>query len=115
MSCMATTTHTMVVELSHEVVVSRGNDIFLSSCSLLHIIKNPIWRPMRLLTCTNVLALVLHEANIVPPQKKRLCSYKIKGKKTQNAGEMPPKQVRKNSRPQPSLGTRERNRGKCLL
>jgi hypothetical protein len=41
MNCLATTTHTMVVELSHEVVisfnevvVSRGNNLFLSPCSL---------------------------------------------------------------------------------
>jgi hypothetical protein len=37
----------------HEVVISRGNDLFLSLLSLLHIIKNPMWccmgRHMRLL------------------------------------------------------------------
>jgi hypothetical protein len=31
----------------HEVVVSRGNDLFLSLLSLLHIIKNPMWHCMR--------------------------------------------------------------------
>jgi hypothetical protein len=49
--------------LVHEVVVSRGNDLFLSLLSLLHIIKNPMWHcigPMRLLTCTNVLAPFVH-------------------------------------------------------
>jgi hypothetical protein len=39
MSCMVTTTHTIVVKLSggcfaHEVVASRGNDLFHSPCSL---------------------------------------------------------------------------------
>jgi hypothetical protein len=34
MSCMATTTHTMVVKLAHEVVVSRDNDLFLFPYSL---------------------------------------------------------------------------------
>jgi hypothetical protein len=29
MSCMATTTHIMVVKLSHKVVVSRSNDLVL--------------------------------------------------------------------------------------
>jgi hypothetical protein len=64
MSCMATTTHTMVMVLSHEVVVSLMRWLFreaTTSFSLLHIIKNPMWhcmgRPMKLLTCTNVLAL----------------------------------------------------------
>jgi hypothetical protein len=46
---------------AREVVVSRGNNLFLSLPSLLHIIKNLMWhcmrRPMGLLTCTNVLAL----------------------------------------------------------
>jgi hypothetical protein len=70
MSCMAITTHTMVVELSHEVVVSFMGWLFreattsfsLSLLSLLHIIKNHMCqcmrRPMGLLTCTNVLALL---------------------------------------------------------
>jgi hypothetical protein len=46
MSCMATTTHTMVMVLSHEVVVSLMRWLFreamtssLSLLSLLHIIK----------------------------------------------------------------------------
>jgi hypothetical protein len=58
----------MVVELSHEVVVSfmrwlfrEATTLSLSLLSLLHIIKNSMWhcmgRPMGLLTCTNVLAL----------------------------------------------------------
>jgi hypothetical protein len=65
MCCMAITTHTMVVELSHEIVISfmrwLFRELFLSPCSLLHIIKNPMWhcteRSMGLMTCTNVLAL----------------------------------------------------------
>jgi hypothetical protein len=55
MSCMATTIHTMVVKLSHEVVVSLMRWLFreattsfsLLTLSLLHIIKNPIWYYMR--------------------------------------------------------------------
>jgi hypothetical protein len=69
MSCMATTTHIMVVELSHDVVVSFMRWLFceattsfsLLTLSLFHIIKNPMWHCMRqpigLLTCTNVLTL----------------------------------------------------------
>jgi hypothetical protein len=68
MSCMATTTHTMVVELFHEVVVSLIRWLFceaMTSFSLLALSlphhQNPMWhcmgRPMGLLTCTNVLAL----------------------------------------------------------
>jgi hypothetical protein len=67
MSCMATTTHTMVVKLSHKVVVSLMSGCFakqrplsLSLLSHLHIIKNLMWhcmgRPMKQLTCSNVLA-----------------------------------------------------------
>jgi hypothetical protein len=65
MNCIATTTHTMIVELSHEVVVWFMRWLFreaTTSFSLLHIIKNHMWhcmgRPMRLLTCTNVLTLI---------------------------------------------------------
>jgi hypothetical protein len=69
MSCMAATTHTMVVEFSHEVVVLFVRWLFreaTTSFSLLalsppQIIKNTMWHCMRqlmgLLTCTNVLAL----------------------------------------------------------
>jgi hypothetical protein len=41
---LSQTTHTMIVKLSHEVVVSWGNGHFLSPCSLslFHIIKNPM-------------------------------------------------------------------------
>jgi hypothetical protein len=71
MSCMATTTHTMVVKLSrkvsfaHEVVVSRSNGLFLSPRSLsstsaksLHgIAWDNLWDrwrvPMYLLSATN--------------------------------------------------------------
>jgi hypothetical protein len=67
MSCMATTTHTMVVKLSHKVVVSLMSGCFvkqrplsLSFLSHLHIIKNLTWycmgRHMEQLTCSNVLA-----------------------------------------------------------
>jgi hypothetical protein len=70
MSWMATTTHTMVVELSHEVVVSFMRWLFheaTTSFALLalspHIIKNHMWhcmrQPMRLLTCTNVFTLII--------------------------------------------------------
>jgi hypothetical protein len=38
MSYMATTTHTMVVKLAHEVV-AKQRPLFLSSLSLLHVIK----------------------------------------------------------------------------
>jgi hypothetical protein len=58
-------THTMVLKLSHEVVVSLMRWLFrkqrtlsLSLLSLIHIIKNPMWhcmgRPMGPLTCTNL-------------------------------------------------------------
>jgi hypothetical protein len=79
MSCMATTTHTIVVKLSHEVIISRSNDLFLSPRSLLHIIKNFTWhcmrQPIELLTCSNLLALiaglcaclcVYHRVQIIP-------------------------------------------------
>jgi hypothetical protein len=70
MSCMATTTHTMVVKLSHKVVVSLMRWLFreattsfsLSSLSL-HIIKNLMWhcmgRPMGQLMCSNVVPVQL--------------------------------------------------------
>jgi hypothetical protein len=50
MSCMATTTYTMVVKLSHEVVVSLMRLLFrdaMTSLSLLHITTNPMWHCMR--------------------------------------------------------------------
>jgi hypothetical protein len=46
MSYMTTTTHTIVVELSREVVVSFMRWLFreaATSFSLLHIIKNHMW------------------------------------------------------------------------
>jgi hypothetical protein len=68
MSCMTTTTHTMVVELSHEVVVSFMRWLFREATTSFPLLslsstssKKHIWhcmgRPMRLLTCTNVHAL----------------------------------------------------------
>jgi hypothetical protein len=57
----------MVVKLSHETVVSFGcfarqRPLSLSLLSLLHVIKNLMWhcmgRPMGLLMCNNVLALI---------------------------------------------------------
>jgi hypothetical protein len=60
----------MVVKLSHETVVSLMRWLFreattsfsLLTLSLLHVIKNLMWhcmgRPMRLLTCNNILALI---------------------------------------------------------
>jgi hypothetical protein len=69
MNCMATTTQTMVMKLSHKVAVSlmrwlcreATTSFSLLTLSLLHIIKNLMWhcmgRPMGQLTCSNVLAL----------------------------------------------------------
>jgi hypothetical protein len=72
LSCM-TTTHTMVVKLSHETVVSFGcfarqRPLSLSLLSLLHVIKNLMWhcmgRPMGLLMCNNVLALICSSTDL---------------------------------------------------
>jgi hypothetical protein len=76
---MAITSHTMVVELSHKVVVLFMTWLFreattssLSLLSLLRIIKNLIWHCMgrlMVLMCTNVLALRTY-----PPYPKHACT-----------------------------------------
>jgi hypothetical protein len=67
MSCMTTATHTMVMELSHEVVVSFMRWLFreaMTSFSLLALSPShhqksymTLHETTYLLTCTNVLAL----------------------------------------------------------
>jgi hypothetical protein len=68
---LATTTHTMVVQLSHEIVVSLMRWLFrkaTTSFSLLTLFpphqKNPTWhcmgRPMGLLTCGKLFQKVMH-------------------------------------------------------